>query len=87
MYLSGDLGYSFAIEKIVKGGLLGEISLGRKFRIGKFAIAPEIGYRFDRYKGRGIEMVESDGNYIIRVSNSHVSKHINPFSTGLSVFF
>ena len=87
MYLSGDLGYSFATEKLVKGGMLGEISLGRKIRIGKFAIAPEIGYRFDGYKGRGVETVELDGQRIIRVSNSNVSKYVDSFSTGLSVFF
>ncbi len=87
LYLSGDLGYSIATEKGVKGGLLGEISVGWKFRIGKIAIAPEIGYRYDGYKVRGLEVVALDGYTIIRTSDSYFSQHINSFSTGLSVFF
>jgi len=87
MYLSGDLGYSFATDNLVKGGLLGEISLGWRLRIGKFAVAPEIGYRFDVYKGKGVERVKLDGQSIIRVSNNNVTKYMNSFSTGLSVFF
>jgi len=87
LYLTGDLGYSFATEKGIKGGVIGDVSIGWKFRVGKLAIAPEVGYRYDGYKVRGLEIVEFDGFYVIRASNSYVSEHINSFSTGLSIFF
>jgi hypothetical protein len=87
LYLTGDLGYSFATEKVVKGGLIGDISLGWKFMVGKLAIAPEVGYRYDGYKVRGFELVVLDGFYVIRTSNSYMPRHINSFSTGLSIFF
>ena len=87
LFLSGDLGYLFATEKVVKGGLMGEISVGLKLRVGKFAIAPEIGYRYDAYQLKGYEMIASDGNFVIRPPGEYFTRHITSFSTGLSVFF
>lgn len=87
LYLSGDLGYSIATEDPIKGGLLGEIGIGWKFRIGKIAIAPEIGYRYDGFKDRALEMIEGDGFIIYRPTGKYISDHINSFSTGISIFF
>ena len=87
LYLSGDLGYSIATENGIKGGVLGEIAIGWKFKIGKIAIAPEIGYRYDGYKFRAWELIVSNDSFIYRPTNNYLSDHINSFSTGISVFF
>jgi hypothetical protein len=85
LYISGDLGFSFATEKAVKGGILGELSFGWKFRFGKVAIAPELGYRYDEYKGKYTRLNAINGEYTY--SEISFSNHINSLSAGLSLFF
>ncbi len=87
LYLSADAGYSFATDKGYKGGIIGEATIGWKFRIGKFALAPEIGFRYDKYKIRPYIFDDTEGGYQLRLSDSYVSRHINSLSTGVSVFF
>ena len=87
LYLSGDLGYSFGTEKDFREGLLGELSIGWKFKIGKFAIAPEVGYRYDGFKTPIYEAIMTEENYIIRKTNSYHSYHLNSLSAGISLFF
>lgn len=87
LYLSGDLGASIATEDGVKGGLFTDISIGRKFRIGKFFVAPEIGYRYDKYRAQTLIAEYIDEMYIIRRSNTYTTDHINSISAGISFFF
>ena len=87
LYLSADLGYSITTEKYAKGGPLGALAIGWKFRIGKIAIAPEIGYRFDGYRDRVWKLDVSDDSYTYRPTNDYASQYINSFSTGLSIIF
>lgn len=87
LYLSGDVGYSFATEKAIKGGILGELSVGWKFNIGKFAFAPEVGYRYDGYKSKALELLELNDEYVWRITDNYFSHHINSFSAGISFFF
>jgi hypothetical protein len=87
LYLSADFGYSITTEKYAKGGPVGALAIGWKFRIGKIAIAPEIGYRFDGYRDRVWALDVSDDSYTYRPTNNYASQHINSFSTGISIFF
>lgn len=85
LYISGDLGFSFATENAVKGGILGELSIGWKFRFGGVAIAPEIGYRYDGYKGKYTRTNAINGEYTY--TDISFSNHINSLSAGLSLYF
>lgn len=87
LYLSGDFGYSIATEQMIRGGMLGELAVGWRFKLGRFALAPELGYRYDKYKSKVLVLEQIDGNYVLRPSDNFSSSDIKSFSAGISFFF